>query len=75
MAPGPAEEVGKVATGFVDAMKGQPLALALAVMNLALLGIVFYIAHAAHENHATDLQAQRELSQLLARCVVPEPNK
>ena len=72
MAPGPAEGTVKVATGFMDAMKTQPLALALAVMNLGLLGIVFYIAHAAHENHATDLQARGELSQLLARCVVPD---
>ena len=53
-------------------MKTQPLALALCVMNIALLAVLFYIAHSAHDNHATDLQAQKELYQLLARCGVSD---
>jgi hypothetical protein len=71
MSPGPAAEVGKVATGFVDAMKSQPLALALAVMNLALLGLVFFIAYSAHANHESEMKAQSELQQLLAQCHAP----
>jgi hypothetical protein len=36
------QEAGKVAAGFVDAMKAQPLSLALVVMNIALLAILYY---------------------------------
>jgi hypothetical protein len=36
------QEASRVATGFLDALKGQPLSLALVVMNLALLAILYY---------------------------------
>jgi hypothetical protein len=36
------QEGGRVASGVVDALKTQPLSLALVVMNLALLAILYY---------------------------------
>jgi hypothetical protein len=73
--PGPVEEVGKVAGGFMDAMKGQPLSLALVIMNLALLGLFFWIGKtvaATREREIGLLYAdQKEIRELLSRCVVP----
>jgi hypothetical protein len=42
---GPAEEAGKVAGGFIEALKGQPAVLALSVANLALLVFIYYALH------------------------------
>jgi hypothetical protein len=42
---GPAEEAGKVAGGITDALRGQPLALALIVLNILWLIAVFWLAH------------------------------
>jgi hypothetical protein len=39
---GPVEEAGKVATSFLETMRGQPLVLVLALMNVALLLFLFY---------------------------------
>jgi hypothetical protein len=74
--PGPVEEVGKVAGGFMDAMKGQPLALALVVMNIALLALFWWIGKtvaATREREIGLLYAdQKEIRELLGRCVVPD---
>jgi hypothetical protein len=42
---GPAEEAGKVAGGFIEALKGQPAILALLAANIALLIFIFYALH------------------------------
>jgi hypothetical protein len=39
---GPVEEGAKLAGGFMDVLRGQPLSLALVVMNIALL-VVFWV--------------------------------
>jgi hypothetical protein len=44
---GPAEEAGKVAGGFIEALKGQPALLAMMVANFALLAFMFYALHGA----------------------------
>lgn len=67
---GPVEQAGQVATGFVESLKQQPLILAMAFMNLALLGILFYVAHNISANHALDVETQRQLHKLLAECVI-----
>jgi len=73
MTPGPVEEVGKVAGNFVDAMKTQPLALALALMNIGLLLLFYYIAAAISERRAHEfdlMMAQNEkTNQLLYNCL------
>lgn len=74
---GPAEEAGKVASGFVDAMRGNPLALALVLCNLTLLGLFFYIAHWSGTNRSTEfaalMAAQKEVQQMLYRCTPDRP--
>jgi hypothetical protein len=40
MTPGPVEEGAKVATGVVDALRGEPISLALIVMNVIFIGAV-----------------------------------
>jgi len=76
MNPGPVEEVGKVAVGFMDSMKSQPLALALVVMNMALL-VLFWLVFNEVSSHSREREKalfteQKEVRALLAKCVVPE---
>jgi hypothetical protein len=77
MNPGPVEEAGRVASGFMDAMKGQPLALALAVCNVMLLTIFFYVAHLASTNRraefASIMEMQKEVQKLLYNCTPNRP--
>jgi hypothetical protein len=42
MNPGAIEEVGKVATGTIDALKNQPLMIALIVLQALVLAAVLY---------------------------------
>jgi hypothetical protein len=76
MNPGPVEEAGKVAGGVIEALKTQPLALALVIMNCALLGLFFYVTSTIskqREREVTMLYADhKEVRDLLARCVVPK---
>lgn len=77
MNPGPLEEGGKVASGFVDAMRGNPLALALAAGNVLLICLFAYVANWAGTNRATEFAAimamQKEVQQLLYRCTPDKP--
>lgn len=69
-------EAGEVAKTFVDSLKDQPLSLALVVMNLALLGMLYYQGSAHAKEHADELtlmyQNRRETAVLLARCKWPD---
>jgi hypothetical protein len=75
MTPGAAEEAGKVAGGFIDAMKSQPLALALCVINFAMIGMFWYTIEKAtdraHEREKLLFNEQKEVRELLSKCVVP----
>lgn len=57
---------------IVDALKGQPLVLALVVMNFALLGFLYYIGVAAHNERSEQAKIMAEsrgdLAELLASC-------
>lgn len=72
MNPGAVEEGAKVAGGFIEAMKSQPLALALALCNLTLLALFFYIAHWSGSNRAMEfkalLESNKEVQKLLYNC-------
>jgi len=76
MNPGPAEEVGKAANTFMDVMKSQPIALALVVMNVLLLGYLFWNEQKyvdARRDFAEKLFAQQtHETSLLAHCILPE---
>lgn len=72
---GAIEESAKLAGGFMDALKREPLSLALVVMNLALL-LFFYVVLTAvasqREREIGLLYAdKKDVRELLAKCVVP----
>lgn len=50
----------------VEALKGQPLSLALVVMNIVLLGFLFYNGNQINENRN---QYLRETQRILASCI------
>jgi preprotein translocase subunit YajC len=72
MNPGPATEI---ATGFMESMKSQPLSLALCIMNIALLGIFYFILTTIAKSRDQELirmhEEHKQVRELLARCVVP----
>lgn len=71
------DATGKVAISFMDTMKGQPIVLALIVMNFALLGFIYMQSTqfntSRRENVHLTVEMQREVQKLLAQCVVPPP--
>ena len=75
MTPGPVEEVGKVATGIVSALASQPLALALVIMNLCLLGLFYLIMDRTDRHNLAREEAarleQKEIRELMSKCIVP----
>lgn len=72
-------EVGKAAGGIVDALKTQPLVLALVVMNFALIGFVYYqnasFTSQRQENVRLFLDVQKEVQKLLSQCIIPPPTE
>ena len=79
MTPGPVEEVSKVASGFMEIMKAQPLALCLVIMNLCLLGLFYLIMDRTsttnREREAAIRADQKEIREMLSKCVVPGDSK
>lgn len=71
------ENGSKAVQSFVEAMKSQPLSLALVVMNFCLLGFLYYSAVVAtnERRHELDLlyENRREVGQLLANCYPSPP--
>jgi hypothetical protein len=74
--PGPVEEAGKVAGGFLDAMKSQPIMLGLVVLNLAMVVMLYVVIRFAQDQRRTEFEmiftGQREVQQLLSTCIVPQ---
>jgi hypothetical protein len=68
--------LGSAATSFMDAMRGQPLSLALVAMNLALLGYLYYSQAVGHQERAKEMELlyenRREMAQLLYQCTPTE---
>jgi hypothetical protein len=62
----------QVASSFIEAMKGQPLALAMAVMNIGLLGYLYYAGVQAHDERREEMKMLYEnrqfVAKLLAEC-------
>jgi hypothetical protein len=69
-------EAGETARSFIDAMRDQPMALALVVMNIVLLGFLYYEGASINSQRVDELkllyQSRRETSVLLARCKWPD---
>jgi hypothetical protein len=70
--PGPTE----IATGFMDAMKSQPVMLGLVVMNLTMVGMLYVVIRFAQDQRRNEFdlifKSQSEVQQLLAQCVIPK---
>lgn len=66
----------QVAGGFVEALKREPLSLALVLMNLALL-LFFYVlldrvATQRKDEIALLYSDHKEVRELLSKCIVPK---
>ena len=72
-----ADQGGRAVNTFFEAMKSEPLALSLCVMNMLLLGFLYYTGVVAHnERHReTELlyENRKFVGDLLARCTL-QPN-
>ena len=67
-----------IARSFIDALKDQPLSLALVVMNLCLLGYLYYAGVVAHKERQREIELLYEnrkfVGQLLSQCYpAPRP--
>ena len=75
---GPAEEGAKVAVSVVDAMKSQPMTLALIIINLIFLGAVGWGTMKAREGFLDTIKVlidkQDKTAQLLYNCT-PSGNR
>jgi hypothetical protein len=73
---GAVEEAGKAAGSFIDALKREPLSLALVLMNLSLLGFFWLILNAVAAQREREIKLlyedKKEVRELIAKCVVPE---
>jgi len=69
MTPGPVEEGAKVATGVIEGLKSQPIALALIVMNVIFVGAITYASHELNIRTTARYAAQDELiHKLIDQC-------
>ena len=70
------EQAARVAVGVVDSLKTQPLCLSLVLLNLGLLGFLYYdgVSHDKERAGERDLlyKNRHEVAVLLARCNWPE---
>jgi len=60
------QEGGRAVNSFIDALRRQPLALALVMMNCALLAFLFW---SARETQLARTKYLSETQQILASCV------
>jgi hypothetical protein len=71
-----ADEIGKTTRSFFDALKDQPLSLALVAMNLLLITFMFYTGSQQLQQRAatTDqiVKWQQDTDRLMASCVSQE---
>lgn len=76
---GVTEEVGKQVGSIVSVIGQQPLSLALVIMNLVLLGYLFYMGTSttAQRKETTQLVIdwQKENGKILANCVSAETTR
>ena len=71
-----AEEIGKTTRSFFDALKDQPLSLALVVVILALCAMLYYTTSQTLEQRRQTAELvigwQRDTDKLMANCVSKE---
>jgi hypothetical protein len=66
------EDPTQVAGSFIDALRSQPLSLALVAMNIGLLGFLYYSAVVATQERHLEMQLMYEnrtaVAKMLAEC-------
>jgi hypothetical protein len=71
--------IGGAANTFMDVMRTQPLSLALVLMNLGLLGFLYYTGIVAHNERKTEMELlyknRSEMAELLFRCTPANQQK
>lgn len=76
---GAIESGEKIASGFMGALKEEPLSLALVAMNLALLMVFWFILSNVSAQREREVglmyQDKKEVRELLAKCVVPNDRR
>jgi hypothetical protein len=71
---GALEEGGKVASGTVEALKAQPLALALVVVNVMFLVAAAWFLHDLAGNAAANtLRKDKLVAEMMERCLLSTP--
>ena len=79
MTPGSVEEGAKVAGSVVDALKSQPFALSMVIINASLIGLLFFVGWKSAENRQSELDkfysSQKETQELLAKCIMITPEE
>jgi glucose-6-phosphate-specific signal transduction histidine kinase len=69
---GPVHEAGETARSLVDVFRSQPFTLALIIMNLALLGLLYYSGISSERERTQALKMLYEnralVGQLLHDC-------
>jgi len=72
---GPVNEGVKVAGGIVNALKSEPLSLALVVMNICLLAFFYVLLTAVASQREREIGLlyadKKEVRDMLAKCVIP----
>lgn len=70
-------EAGETARSFIGNFREQPFLLAMVLMNLAMLGFLYYdgIAHNADRRHQLELlyENRKYVGDLLIKCHLPPP--
>jgi hypothetical protein len=69
MSPGVSEEVAKVATTTVEALKQTPATLALVIFNLLFMAAVVYVSvKNSNESNAEMMRMHELVAKVLASC-------
>ena len=75
MNPGLTEEGGKVISHTVDALKSQPVTLAMILMNVIFVAAIFWgvkgTREQMHEVMKSILEQNTQAQELLSKCIVP----
>jgi len=77
MTNGPVHETAETARSIITTLGAQPIMLSLVIMNFALLGFLYWasISNANERTKSLELlyESRKQESDLLARCVIPQP--
>lgn len=69
------EEGAKAIGGIVQAMKSEPLSLALVIMNICLLGFFYVLLNTISKQREREIGLlyadKKEVREMISRCVVP----